>query len=291
VSVSTLAISKAGRHAQVAGEELRDPGRCPNDAQGPVRDRRPGRRDRRPLQVRAGLALVDRDGPAGRKRLVPDPPSRLLDVRRGARCHGRRADARHRSGHGVRHPAGPRQVGRRRRALGHDRVGRQRTRPRRCPPGGRRTIPLDGPLHRHRRLDGPAPGGWRRPLARSARGPQRAPPRAAERPSRTRGEDDRRRAPRDLRQPDRSVRAIGLEIRAGLHTGEIELVGDDVRGIAVHAAARILALAGPGEVLVSSTTGALIEGSGIELEDAGAHELKGLPGLRQVFRLVVPPTP
>jgi class 3 adenylate cyclase len=89
----------------------------------------------------------------------------------------------------------------------------------------------------------------------------------------------------------RSVRTIGLEIRAGLHTGEIELVGDDVRGIAVHTAARILALAGPGEVLVSSTTGGLIEGSGIELEAAGAHELKGLPGLRQVFRLVVPPTP
>lgn len=89
----------------------------------------------------------------------------------------------------------------------------------------------------------------------------------------------------------RSVRAIGLEIRVGLHTGEIELVGDDVRGIAVHTAARILALAGPGEVLVSSTTGGLLEGSGIELEDAGMHELKGLSGPRQMFRLVVPPTP
>jgi class 3 adenylate cyclase len=88
-----------------------------------------------------------------------------------------------------------------------------------------------------------------------------------------------------------SVRAIGLEIRVGIHTGEIELVGDDVRGIAVHTAARIVALAGPGEVLVSSTTGALLEGSGIELEDAGIHELKGLSGPRQVFRLVVPPRP
>ena len=83
----------------------------------------------------------------------------------------------------------------------------------------------------------------------------------------------------------RSVRAIGLEIRAGLHTGEIELVGDDVRGIAVHAAARILALAGPGEVLVSATTAGLLEGSDLSLEDAGTHELKGLPGMRQVFRL------
>jgi class 3 adenylate cyclase len=89
----------------------------------------------------------------------------------------------------------------------------------------------------------------------------------------------------------RSVRAIGLEIRIGLHTGEIELVGDDVRGIAVHTAARILALAVPGEVLVSSMTGGLLEGSGIELEDAGIHEQKGLSGPRQVFRLVVPPTP
>ncbi len=84
----------------------------------------------------------------------------------------------------------------------------------------------------------------------------------------------------------RSVRAIGLEIRAGLHTGEIELVGDDVRGIAVHTAARILALAGPGEVLVSSTTAGLLEGSDLVLEGAGLHEMKGLSGTRQVFRLV-----
>ena len=88
----------------------------------------------------------------------------------------------------------------------------------------------------------------------------------------------------------RSVRALGLEIRVGLHTGEIEFVGDDVRGIAVHTAARVLALAGPGEVLVSSATGGLLEDSGIELEDAGLHELKGLSGARQLFRLVVPPT-
>jgi class 3 adenylate cyclase len=88
----------------------------------------------------------------------------------------------------------------------------------------------------------------------------------------------------------RSVRAIGLEIRVGVHTGEVELVGDDVRGIAVHTAARVLALAGPGEVLVSATTGGLLEGSGLMLIDAGVHELKGLAGPRQVFRLVAPPT-
>jgi class 3 adenylate cyclase len=85
----------------------------------------------------------------------------------------------------------------------------------------------------------------------------------------------------------RATRSIGIEIRAGAHTGEIELVGDDVRGIAVHAAARILALAGPGEVMVSATTAGLLEGSGLDLEPAGSHELKGLPGARDVFRLVL----
>ena len=67
----------------------------------------------------------------------------------------------------------------------------------------------------------------------------------------------------------RSTREIGIEIRAGVHTGEIEAVGDDVRGIAVHTAARVLALAAPGEVLVSATTAGLLEGSGLVLEDAG----------------------
>jgi class 3 adenylate cyclase len=60
--------------------------------------------------------------------------------------------------------------------------------------------------------------------------------------------------------------------------------------IAVHVAARVQALAGPGEVLVSSTTSGLLEGSGMVLEDAGLHELKGLSGMRQVFRLVLPQT-
>jgi class 3 adenylate cyclase len=103
--------------------------------------------------------------------------------------------------------------------------------------------------------------------------------------------DSPTRAVRCAVEMTRCVRAIGLEIRVGLHTGEVELVGDDVRGIAVHTAARLLGLAGPSEVLVSATTGGLVEGSGIELEDAGIQELKGLAGTRQVFRLVVPPTP
>ncbi len=87
----------------------------------------------------------------------------------------------------------------------------------------------------------------------------------------------------------RSTRAIGIAIRVGIHTGEVELVGDDVRGIAVHTAARVLALAGPDEVLVSATTGGLLEGSGMVLEDAGLHEMKGLTGARQVYRLVPQP--
>jgi pimeloyl-ACP methyl ester carboxylesterase len=74
------------------------------------------------------------------------------------------------------------------------------------------------------------------------------------------------------------VRALGLEIRAGLHTGECEVVGDGVRGIAVHTGARVAALAGNGEVLVSSTVKDLVAGSGIEFEDRGTHELKGVPG-------------
>jgi len=84
----------------------------------------------------------------------------------------------------------------------------------------------------------------------------------------------------------RSAGALGLSIRVGVHTGEVEFVGEEARGLAVHAAARVMALAGPDEVLVSSTTRDLLEGSGVVLEDAGAHELKGLPGVRAVSRVV-----
>jgi pimeloyl-ACP methyl ester carboxylesterase len=73
------------------------------------------------------------------------------------------------------------------------------------------------------------------------------------------------------------VRELGLEVRAGLHTGECELAGDDVRGIAVHIGARVAALAGPGEVLVTRTVRDLVAGSGIEFEDRGTHDLKGIP--------------
>jgi class 3 adenylate cyclase len=75
-----------------------------------------------------------------------------------------------------------------------------------------------------------------------------------------------------------AVRGLGLEVRAGVHTGECELVGDKVRGVAVHTGARVAALAGPGEVLVSSIVTGLVAGSGLRFEDRGEHALKGLPG-------------
>lgn len=78
----------------------------------------------------------------------------------------------------------------------------------------------------------------------------------------------------------------GLRIRAGVHSGEIERQADNIRGVAVHAVARIAALADPGEVLVSAPAASLLEGSDLALEDAGEHELKGLPGRRRLHRLV-----
>jgi class 3 adenylate cyclase len=75
-----------------------------------------------------------------------------------------------------------------------------------------------------------------------------------------------------------AVRGLDLEIRAGVHTGEVEIAGDDVRGVAVHIGARVAALAEPGEVLVSRTVADLIVGSGISLTGRGEHALKGIPG-------------
>ncbi len=71
----------------------------------------------------------------------------------------------------------------------------------------------------------------------------------------------------------------------GIHTGEVALVGPDVRGVAVHAAARVLSRAGSGEVVVSATTRDLLEGSDYTFVDAGSHELKGLSGARSLYRL------
>jgi pimeloyl-ACP methyl ester carboxylesterase len=83
-----------------------------------------------------------------------------------------------------------------------------------------------------------------------------------------------------------AVRELGVEIRAGIHTGECELDGPKIRGIAVHTGARIASLAGPGEVLVSQTVKDLVAGSGLAFEDRGAHALKGVPGEWRVYAAV-----
>jgi len=83
-----------------------------------------------------------------------------------------------------------------------------------------------------------------------------------------------------------AARGMHLPIRIGINTGEVEMVGTDVRGIAVHTAARVLALAAPNEVLLSATTRDLLDDVDLATEDAGTHELKGLTGARQVYRLV-----
>jgi len=79
---------------------------------------------------------------------------------------------------------------------------------------------------------------------------------------------------------------LGLELRGGAHTGEVELDGDAIRGIAVHTAARICAGAGAGELLVSSTVRDLTAGAKLEYEDRGLHELKGIPEPRQLFAAI-----
>jgi class 3 adenylate cyclase len=80
-----------------------------------------------------------------------------------------------------------------------------------------------------------------------------------------------------------SAGQVGIDVRVGLHTGEVELVGDDVLGIAVHIGARITTLAGAGEVLVSGTVKDLVAGSGIVFDDRGDQTLKGVPGEWRVF--------
>jgi class 3 adenylate cyclase/pimeloyl-ACP methyl ester carboxylesterase len=82
-----------------------------------------------------------------------------------------------------------------------------------------------------------------------------------------------------------AVKVLGLEVRAGVHTGEVEIAGDDLRGIAVHIGARVGSLAGPSEVLVSQTVRDLVAGSGLAFEDAGEHELKGVPDRWRLYRV------
>jgi class 3 adenylate cyclase len=80
-----------------------------------------------------------------------------------------------------------------------------------------------------------------------------------------------------------AVGALGVKIRSGLHTGEVEVIGDDFGGIAVHIAARVMAQAGSGELLVSGVVPPLVAGSGIEFDERGEHELRGVPGTWKLF--------
>jgi len=83
-----------------------------------------------------------------------------------------------------------------------------------------------------------------------------------------------------------AVRGVGLDIRAGIHTGEVEVVPGGIRGLAVHETARIMALGAAGEILVSSTTRELSAGLGFSYQDRGVHKLKGIASPRHVFALV-----
>lgn len=94
------------------------------------------------------------------------------------------------------------------------------------------------------------------------------------------------RAVRCARDIVRGTRDTGLSVRIGVPTGELERIGEDVGGITVHVSARLRGLASGDEVLVSSTTHDLVEGSGLVLADAGRHALKGVSGERRVYRLV-----
>jgi len=96
------------------------------------------------------------------------------------------------------------------------------------------------------------------------------------------------RAIRCARGMTAAVRPLGIEVRVGLHTGEVELVGDDVAGIAVHIAARVGALAGASEVLVSGTVKDLVAGSGIGFDDRGEHVLKGIPDEWRIYAVGMP---
>jgi class 3 adenylate cyclase/pimeloyl-ACP methyl ester carboxylesterase len=82
-----------------------------------------------------------------------------------------------------------------------------------------------------------------------------------------------------------AVRPLGIEVRAGVHTGEVEMIDGKVGGLGVHIGSRVSAVAGPSEVLVSSTVKDLIAGSGLVLEDAGEHELKGVPDRWRLYRV------
>ena len=97
-----------------------------------------------------------------------------------------------------------------------------------------------------------------------------------------------RRLPKKSRRSWTQLDQLGLRIRAGIHTGEVDLRGDDVGGIAVHLGAHVMAEAGPGEILVSATVRDLVAGSGIAFEDRGRYSLKGIEDDWQLLAVSLP---
>lgn len=97
--------------------------------------------------------------------------------------------------------------------------------------------------------------------------------------------DSAERAVRAAQAISSAVKPLGISVRAGVHSGEVELTAGDVRGVVVHTVARMMALGGADELVVSATVRDLLDGTDFHFEDFGAHELKGLPGARQLYLL------
>jgi len=139
------------------------------------------------------------------------------------------------------------------------------------------------------------PGRWRQLVASHNEIAERVIDRHGGRLVKTTGDgvialfDSAERAVFAAAQLTESVRRLEIQIRSAVHSGEVEPALNDVRGVAVHAAARMMALGQPGDVILSATVRDIIDGSEIEVEDFGARELRGLPGKRQLYRLARQP--
>src|SRR5262245_29178317 len=135
------------------------------------------------------------------------------------------------------------------------------------------------------------PGAWEELVKRHNEVAERAIDRNEGRLIKTTGDgviglfDSAERAVRAAMAINQAVKELKLSVRAAVQTGEVELTAGDVRGVVVHATARMMSLAGPGETVVSTTVRDLLDGAGFEFEDFGTHELKGLPGQRQLYVL------
>jgi len=135
------------------------------------------------------------------------------------------------------------------------------------------------------------PGRWEELVGRHNEVAERAIDRNEGRLIKTTGDgviglfDSAERAVRAAVAINHAVQELGLAIRAAVQTGEVELSAGDVRGVVVHATARMMSVAGAGQIVVSGTVRDLLDGAGFQFDDFGTHELKGLPGQRQLFVL------